>query len=172
MQNKHLLFISIISIVCSSRVLQAMMRKSPIPAGQIDKPKDKETGDTRLHLEVLYGQVFGVRELLEDNKANPNVKNVRKQTPLILAAKVKQGKKNAHDIAQLLVDHGAKVDETDDKARTALHYACMRQTRRMVELLLSKGARTDLKDKDGKTPRDVDQMHLIKDYEESQQVAK
>lgn len=146
----------------------SMIRKSPIPKGQINKPDNE--GNARLHLAVLDGNSMRAKELLteEAEEANPNVEqSLSKRTPLHLAANHKTKPKKSLNIAKLLLFHGATVDPVDSKKRTPLHYACRRGRREMVFLLLSAGAKTDVIDIVGKTPRDLDESQLIRAYEES-----
>lgn len=147
-----------------------MIRKSPVPKGQINK-LDQE-GYARLHLAVLDGNSLRVTELLieEVEKADPNVliKDTLR-TPLHLAAKDARRPKKSVRIAKLLIEHGASVDKIDFKKRTALHYACRQGKQAMVFLLLSHGAKADIKDNDDKAPVDYDTEKLIEAYHESVQ---
>ena len=68
-------------------------------------------------------------------------------TPLMLATE-----KGHIDMLLNLIDHGAEVDEKDQRKRTALHYASERGDLKVVEALLSKGAEIDVEDGDHCTP--------------------
>lgn len=69
-------------------------------------------------------------------------------------------------VAKILLDAGAEVNGQDDEGRTALHGAVEAEWRYAndysrllaamdgIEYLVSRGARTDLRDKNGKTPGD------------------
>ena len=55
----------------------------------------------------------------------------------------------------LLLDRGARIDEVDDRGRSALMDAAELDHAAVVELLLARGARRDLRDKEGKTAADL-----------------
>ena len=55
----------------------------------------------------------------------------------------------------MLVDVGADLDLSDNKDRTALHYATVRGNRKAVELLLSHGANAALEEWQGLTALDL-----------------
>jgi len=56
-------------------------------------------------------------------------------------------------IRKMLLDAGAKVNQTTDKrGRTALHKDAITGNNRAVQLLLDRGAKVDVRDNDGKTP--------------------
>lgn len=69
-------------------------------------------------------------------------------------------------MTKILLDAGAEVNGQDDQGRTALHYAIEGEWRYAndysplltamegIEYLVSRGARTDIRDKSGKTPGD------------------
>lgn len=57
-------------------------------------------------------------------------------------------------IAQLLLDHGAKVDELDGPGQTALMFAAEGGYKEVVEILLIAGADLSIKDRNGETALD------------------
>jgi ankyrin repeat protein len=57
--------------------------------------------------------------------------------------------------AALLLTHGCRVDKVGDFGRTALHAACEKSNKPMVELLLSHRADLEAKDSAGQSPLDV-----------------
>jgi len=59
------------------------------------------------------------------------------------------------DVMKLLVEKGADVNAVNDLGMTPLHYAVQRGADRVVEYLASKGARFDVKNKQGRTPADL-----------------
>jgi ankyrin repeat protein len=64
-----------------------------------------------------------------------------------------RGDKGEHvDKLQLLLDHGADVNATDPKERTALHYAAKAGFLNVIQLLLDHGADASLRDDEGQTP--------------------
>ena len=57
--------------------------------------------------------------------------------------------------ARLLLDAGAKIDNQDDRGRTALMIAAERNHGHMVEILLDAGADSSIRDKNGSTALDL-----------------
>merc|ERR1719454_1295488 len=57
--------------------------------------------------------------------------------------------------AALLLTHGCRVDKVGDFGRTALHAACEKSNKPMVELLLTHRADLEAKDSAGQSPLDV-----------------
>jgi ankyrin repeat protein len=62
----------------------------------------------------------------------------------------------------LLLDKGARIDDQDNRGRTALMIAAELGHRSAVELLLAHGADASLLDKQGKTARDLAASEDIK----------
>ena len=57
---------------------------------------------------------------------------------------------NGHkEIVELLIEKGAEVDLIDQKGRTALTYASLRESQEIVQLLLDNGASADRTDNNG-----------------------
>jgi peptide-methionine (S)-S-oxide reductase len=95
-----------------------------------------------------------VAKLLLDCGANVNGTNDKGNTPLWFAC---QSPANAEDrlaVATLLLDRGARVNAICEDGSTALHFAAWRGPTGMVELLLSRGAKEWIGDKDNKKPID------------------
>jgi uncharacterized protein len=59
------------------------------------------------------------------------------------------------DVIKVLIDKGADVNAVNNAGMTAMHYAVQRGSDRIVEFLASRGARFDLKNKQGKTAADL-----------------
>jgi ankyrin repeat protein len=128
-----------------------------------------------------------IAKTLLDNKADPNLKNLRGETaawkafnindPDMLALllenkadteiKFLDGRTLLHlaalygreDYAQLLLAHAANPNARDDYGKTPLHLAVERDSRPLVDLLLAHGADVNAKDKDGDTPLDLRAKH-------------
>jgi uncharacterized protein len=122
-----------------------------------------------------------VLKLLLDRRVNVNLRNLQGQTPLhvhrfqpalvklLLAQKAQvnlrdaQGRTPLYDVnlevAQLLVAANADLNVQDNLGRTPLHQAVLEEQSffgpELVTLFLSKNARVDLKDKQGKTALDL-----------------
>lgn len=58
-------------------------------------------------------------------------------------------------MVSMLLDKGAQRDDQDDRGRTALMIAAELGHRHVVELLVARGADTALRDRDGKSARDL-----------------
>ena len=102
---------------------------------------------TALHYASERGDLKVV-ELLLDESANIDVEDRSSRTPLMLAAE-----NGRNDISMHLINRGADVRKKDGIFnRTALHYACRRGDLKVVELLLSKGAKNDVRDERSCTP--------------------
>jgi ankyrin repeat protein len=71
-------------------------------------------------------------------------------TPLIYVSRADKGENV--DKVRLFLDHGADVNRIGPRGRTALHYAAAGGFAHVTELLLERGAVTDVLDDDGETP--------------------
>ncbi|MDC7232785.1 MAG: ankyrin repeat domain-containing protein [Spirochaetales bacterium] len=98
---------------------------------------------------VLNGQFYVSRMLLGEG-ADPDSRDSRGYTPLLIAARL-----GHWEIAGLLIDAGAVPGQADDRGRRALHYAAEAGEEQTVRLLLGAGARKNLKDLNGQTPADL-----------------
>ncbi|KAH7970063.1 hypothetical protein HPB52_023952 [Rhipicephalus sanguineus] len=108
-------------------------------------------GHTALHVAVSAGQALVVETLLGHGaqvqfKAGPN-----NETPLHIAARVK----NADDCAELLIKSGADVNEKDANGEIPLHFAAREGHLRTTKLLLEDNSISDLLNKDGESPLHV-----------------
>ena len=59
------------------------------------------------------------------------------------------------NIFKVLVEKGADVNAVNDTGMTPMHYAVQRGVDRIIEYLASKGARFDVKNKQGRSPADL-----------------
>lgn len=100
------------------------------------RTRDKETGNTPLHIAVAQEDTT-ILQLLLAAKADVNAVNIEDnymsgQTPLHLATRAGDLKK-----MRLLLNAGADVNIASKSKRTALHYAVSKEDEKLVQLLLS-----------------------------------
>uniref|UniRef100_A0ABD2XC71 Uncharacterized protein n=1 Tax=Trichogramma kaykai TaxID=54128 RepID=A0ABD2XC71_9HYME len=116
----------------------------------------RETGDTPLHLALVFGRKKTV-EMLLMRDANPFVPNKDGLTPLHVVCR---NFPNAHELVKMLFElsnekyHPVQVDAQDNLGKTPLHYVLSRnhKIQNTVRLLLENGASPNLADKEGLTP--------------------
>jgi hypothetical protein len=125
---------------CENRNLEKM--RAALDAGA----PPKGLGDT-----CYRGFTNGVRLLLQHH-ADPNDTDGYTWPPLTRAAN-----DGYLEIAQLLLEAGAKIDAADRSGETALHRAAARGQGALVKLLLEKGADPALTDHRMNTPADAAQ---------------
>ena len=109
-----------------------------------------------------------VMRMLLDNKADPTIASKDGTTPLMMAAGVGWSDGQSHgatadapEAIQVCLEHGADVNAVNADGNTALHGASFRGAANVVELLVAKGARMDLKNKDGRMPINMAEgMHI------------
>ena len=91
-----------------------------------------------------------IAQLLLDKGADVNLKNVSDVTPLMVAS--------TPAMASLLVKHGAKLDEVDNRGKSALLRMVDRSRGECFEvsdMLLEEGADSNLSDDDGRCPASI-----------------
>ena len=109
-----------------------------------------------------------VMRLLLENKADASIASADHTTPLMMAAGVGWSDGQSHgstadapEAIQICLDHGADVNAVNDGGYTALHGASFRGAVNVVELLVAKGARMDIKNKEGRMPINMAEgMHI------------
>jgi len=109
-----------------------------------------------------------VMRLLLENKADATIASADHTTPLMVAAGVGWSDGQSHGAVadapaaiQICLDHGADVNAVNADGYTALHGASFRGAANVVELLVAKGARMDIKNKEGRTPVNMAEgMHI------------
>ncbi|KAL3491658.1 ankyrin repeat-containing domain protein [Aspergillus germanicus] len=112
-----------------------------------------------LHVAVA-GSLYRICELLINNGADVNRRHIRSGTgsskavstvtPLHLAAETPRA-----SLVTLLLEHGARTEDTDGDGRTALHIAAHRDGATTVEALLKHDADIEARDSRGMTPLHV-----------------
>ncbi|MGL9732334.1 MAG: ankyrin repeat domain-containing protein [Wolbachia sp.] len=106
---------------------------------------------TLLHVAIFSGRLDIVKHLIADKKANVDARGSDDKTALHLAAS------NGHlDTVKYFVDEkNVDVNQPNNDGNTALHLAAENGNTEIVKVLLN--AKTDplLKNKNGKTPRDL-----------------
>ena len=99
-----------------------------------------------LKVAVEYNQIE-IAQLLIDKGADINLKNVDDVTPLMVAS--------TPAMASLLVKHGAKLNEVDNRGKCALMHMVEKEYYEASDVLLEEGADSSLSDDDGKCPASI-----------------
>ena len=102
-----------------------------------------------LKMAVEYNQIK-IARLLLNKGADVNLKNVSDVTPLMVAT--------TPAMARLLVEHGAKLDEVDNRGKSALLHMVDRSRDECFEacdVLLEEGADSSLSDDSGRSPASI-----------------
>ena len=117
------------------------------------------TGQTAFLRAALAGDITLMRLLLEKG-ADPNIATFAGTTPLMAAAGVNwmsgqtytESKEALMDAVRLCLDKGADVNAKNSMGVTAVIGAANRGSDDILEFLVKKGARLDIKDNEGRTP--------------------
>ncbi|KAG8517273.1 2-5A-dependent ribonuclease, partial [Galemys pyrenaicus] len=116
-----------------------------------DQEKLKKGGATALMSAAEGGQVKVVQILLEDMKADVNVRDNRGSNALIYALKHSDAKK-VEDITRLLLHHGVDVKVRGEEGKTPLILAVEKKHLDLVQMLVKqKHTDVDDQDRDGNT---------------------
>jgi ankyrin repeat protein len=94
------------------------------------------------------------------HEADPNIKNKKGETPLMMAilnySIVKERRYSSsntrRNVVQVLLDRGASVDLYSSDGTTPLHYAIKKQSEYLLGLLITRGADVNLKVPGGNSP--------------------
>ena len=92
------------------------------------------------HTKTVLKDRFHSIDILLKNGANPNVKNQRGDTLLIVAIISER-----LDVAKLLIDNGVDVNMKIDSGQTPLFYALEQKKEKFVKLLINNGADANIK---------------------------
>lgn len=106
---------------------------------------------------IKTGDLAGVKEYVEKDKMNVNMKGNNGRTPLHWAADYGQV-----EIMQFLLSKGAKVNEKDSYGITPLLAAVYEDKAKAVELLLKSGADAKIKGPDGLTAKEAATSEAVK----------
>ena len=122
-----------------------------------------DEGYTALHAAVEHGQLETLKLLLaHDAEVNTELKHG--DTPLHTCVALE--KREAPEMARLLIQAGADVNAPSTRERTPLHVAAERASPETVALLLTAGADVHARDADGKTP-----LHIATEHGRTEVVA-
>jgi ankyrin repeat protein len=118
------------------------------------------TGQTPFLRAALSADTTTMR-LLVEHGADPNLPTLAGTTPLMAAAGVNWVVAQTYtesvparlDAVKLCLELGADVNATNSMGLTALLGAVNRGSNDIIELLVQRGARLDIKDKEGRTPQ-------------------
>jgi len=127
---------------------QAVTDEVNQPGSTLINTRDSTNGQTALHI-VTARRDVGWMEFLLAKGADPNIGDNRGTTPMMLAANL-----GFADGISLLVDKGARVDETGVTGETPLVIAVHRRDINMMRILLKAGANPDRADSSGRSARD------------------
>ena len=117
------------------------------------------TGQTPFLRAALSGDITVMRLLLEKG-ADPNIQTLAGTTALMAAAGVNwaenqtytESKESVMEALKLCLEKGADVNAHNSMGITAVIGAANRGSDDMLELLVQKGAKLDVKDNEGRTP--------------------
>ncbi|XP_023932796.1 uncharacterized protein LOC106179654 [Lingula anatina] len=109
---------------------------------------ENDKGSTPLHWAVRYDHVEAVKTLIEEGKVDVNQKRkLGLVLPLVLASAL-----GSEEIVELLLQHGARVNEVIRGGETALQHAASEGHLEVVKILLRHGAQLEQEDDLGYTP--------------------
>ena len=94
---------------------------------------------------VLQGNIEAVRQLLSTDRTLVHRRDHDDHSPIHYPAKGRSESTAKLEMARLLLSQGALVNSRASEFYTPLHIACMMGREKMCELLLTNGARYDLK---------------------------
>jgi uncharacterized protein len=145
----------------------AYMGSEPIAQLLIEKGADPNALDATQKGAIVYaaGRGFsGVTRLLLDHGVGVNARYGNDLTALMWAAGYSDeaGVDDVAKVLTLLIERGARLDDQDNRGRTALMIAAELGHTGAAELLISRGASKALRDKDGKTASDLARSEALR----------
>jgi ankyrin repeat protein len=139
------------SVICGHFETTELLLKSGA-----DPNSKTKMGDTALH-QAADNRQYKLAELLLVHSADPNIQQNDGETPLHLACF-----KGDLDMVKLLLFHKADPNiQNFTFGKTALHYAVDYSYSELITLLVSYNANADLKDKHGKSAKDISRSQEI-----------
>lgn len=118
------------------------------PGSTLINSRDLTSGESGLHIAVARRDLLWVKFLIQQ-KANPNIRDNKDVTPLVLAAQL-----GFVDGVEALIKAGAQVDIPNSTGETPLIAAVHKRDTQTMRLLLKAGADPDRADNSGRTARD------------------
>ena len=116
----------------------------------VDDSDEQYEGRSPLHLACQYGDVEGVRIILERD-AEPNAKDANGSTPIHILGRASAGRADEEklkEIAVMLMEHGANIPRSA-KNTTALIECVRNRHFKMAEAIMDSGARVNSTDLNG-----------------------
>ena len=146
----------------------AYMGSAPIVKFLMDKGTDPKAIDKTEKAAIIYAAGRGfpaVVRLLLDRGVDVNTKYGNELTALMWAAGYSDeaGVNDVTEVMTLFLDHCARIDDQDNRGRTALMIAAELNHAAAVDLLLARGADKSLKDKQGKTAGDLTSLTALRE---------
>jgi hypothetical protein len=117
-----------------------------VESGMIGRRRETAIHTVVRHQNMWEGENHILEVLFERSEANPNFKNIHHQTALHIAAHFNQSSS-----IEMLLKHGANIDEVDEFLMTPLMLAVESGGNDAAEVLLSFGADPNLKGREGQT---------------------
>ena len=139
------------------KFLEILQQIFALPKNLININYQDEKGNTALHYSCSEGN-FKIVEILIKANCDINITNNEKKTPLHLSAE-----RGFFDISKKLIENGASLNVYDSKNNSPIHYACMINHVELVNYFLTKFPKVDIKNKNGKMPKDLTNNNDIKE---------
>ena len=119
----------------STAIAQMLLQKG------IDADCQDNYGRTPLSRTAVRGNLPMVRLLLEQENMNANSRDLSGRSPLFWAAGGSEAKCDA--VVRLLLEHDVDMEGKDHEGKTTLSWAIEKGNKRIVQLLISRGASLD-----------------------------
>lgn len=146
----------------------AYMGSTPIVQFLLDKGADPNWLDATQKTAIVYAVGRGFPEVVRvllDEGVDVNARYGHNLTALMWAAgySSEAGVKDMMKVIELLIERGARLDDQDDRGRSALMIAAELDHEQAVDLLLASGADKTLRDKQGKTASDLTSLTSLRE---------